>query len=137
MTQTSRHIYKEIDIIFFFKLRFFIPLMLNRHRIMASGHDMCFWNWTLIFLLPEMFSSHTSLMCCLALAVFKSGWWSHFFFYVFEFTLRWIIVSNMISNTTSKSFCSAKLRCFKLVTISFQTFSVHNLCLSSENKCKF
>lgn len=46
---------------------------------MASGHDMCFWNWTLIFLLPEMFSSHTSLMCCLALAVFKSGWWSHFF----------------------------------------------------------
>lgn len=47
---------------------------------MASGHDMCFWNWTLIFLLPEMFSSHTSLMCCLALAVFKSGWWSHFFF---------------------------------------------------------
>lgn len=54
--------------------------MLNSHRIMASGHDMCFWNWTLIFLLPEMFSAHTSLMCCLALAVFKSGWWSHFFF---------------------------------------------------------
>lgn len=53
--------------------------MLNRHRIMASGHDMCFWNWTLIFLLPEMFSSHTSFMCCLALAVFKSGWWSQIF----------------------------------------------------------
>lgn len=78
MTQTSRHIWGNWYN-FFFKLRFFIPLMLNRHRIMASGYDMCFWNWTLIFLLPEMFSSHTSLMCCLAFAVFKSGWWSHFF----------------------------------------------------------
>lgn len=52
-----------------------------------------------------------------------------FFFYVFEFTFHWIIVSNLISNATSKSFCSAKLHCFKLVMISFQSLSVHNLYL--------